>query len=240
MGALSVSADVLASAREVAGVAWTVPAVVGDSGRIVVVAPHPDDEVLGCGGLLAMATAAGLPCVIVSVSDGEACYPDHPAWPPQRLRRARALELRRALRELGLWSPRIERLRLPDGDIAGHEATLADALRARLRAGDAVFVTAGFDGHPDHEACARATHAAAGGDTRVFEYPIWAGRFDEAAGVAARMPVALMLPTHVRERKLAAIGRFATQTGSAEAIDDPILTEEILARFAGDSELFFR
>mgnify|MGYP001141634875 CR=1 FL=1 len=37
---------------------------------ILVIASHPDDEVLGCGGLLARLTAAGTSVRVVFLSDG--------------------------------------------------------------------------------------------------------------------------------------------------------------------------
>ena len=42
--------------------------------RLVVVAPHPDDEVLACGGLLAMRAAQAGKVLIVAVTDGEASH----------------------------------------------------------------------------------------------------------------------------------------------------------------------
>lgn len=43
--------------------------------RLVVVAPHPDDEVLGVGGLMATAVGAGVELDIVAVTDGDASHP---------------------------------------------------------------------------------------------------------------------------------------------------------------------
>ncbi len=40
--------------------------------RMVVVTPHPDDETLGVGGIIAAMAGAGLPVTVVSVTDGEA------------------------------------------------------------------------------------------------------------------------------------------------------------------------
>src|SRR4029079_2768884 len=53
---------------------------------LVVVAPHPDDESLGCGGLIAAATADGIPVRIVVVSDGAGSHPNSVAYPPAPLR----------------------------------------------------------------------------------------------------------------------------------------------------------
>jgi hypothetical protein len=40
--------------------------------RLLIVAPHPDDEVLGCGGLMATAAAQGIPVRVVYLTSGDA------------------------------------------------------------------------------------------------------------------------------------------------------------------------
>ena len=44
-------------------------------GRVVVVSPHPDDEIFGAGGLIAQMQSSGIPVEIIAVSDGEASHP---------------------------------------------------------------------------------------------------------------------------------------------------------------------
>jgi LmbE family N-acetylglucosaminyl deacetylase len=39
--------------------------------KMVVIAPHPDDEVLGAGGLIAAQAFLGVEIVVVAVTDGE-------------------------------------------------------------------------------------------------------------------------------------------------------------------------
>lgn len=224
-------------------VAFTVRDLLAGCTRIVVCAPHPDDEVLGCGGLLALAAASGVPCAVVSVTDGEACYPEHPQWTAERLRTARVSELHDALDVLGQGDCRVLRLAVPDGEVESHHDLIVDALNALLQPGDAVFVTASFDGHPDHEGCAAAARAAAEQcGARVFEYPVWAGDLNDAdVDDAARDTVLLVLPPAIRERKAQAIRRFASQTGSADAsIADPILPPHVCDRFLQGTERFFR
>ncbi|MDN6860934.1 PIG-L family deacetylase, partial [Pseudomonas sp. CAN2814] len=107
--------------------------------RLVVVAPHPDDEVLACGGLLA-SLDQGLEQdregLLISVTDGEGSHPDSPRWTPESLRRARQEESRTALAELGLDVPQWQwqRLHLPDSGVQA--ATLAQALGDWIRPGD--------------------------------------------------------------------------------------------------------
>ena len=52
--------------------------------RICVVSPHPDDDVLGCGGTLALASANGAALCILYVTDGAASHPGSRAFPPGR------------------------------------------------------------------------------------------------------------------------------------------------------------
>ena len=52
---------------------WQPPAA-----SLLVIAPHPDDETLAVGGLIAAQRAKGLEVVVVAVTDGENAYPDSP------------------------------------------------------------------------------------------------------------------------------------------------------------------
>ena len=68
----------------------------------IVVAPHPDDESLACGGLIADACRQGLRGKVVIVSDGAGSHPNSKAYPPDRLRSLREEEAKQAGAELGL------------------------------------------------------------------------------------------------------------------------------------------
>src|ERR1700754_4701713 len=78
--------------------------------RAVVIAPHPDDEVLGTGGLLARLSALGRKVLIVAVTDGTASHPDSPAWPVERLADVRPQETREALQRLHMRQVQLVRL----------------------------------------------------------------------------------------------------------------------------------
>ena len=61
---------------------WVEPeALVPEGGRAVIVAPHPDDEVLGTGGLLARLGRLGRELRLVAVTDGTASHPSSSCWP---------------------------------------------------------------------------------------------------------------------------------------------------------------
>lgn len=203
--------------------------------RLLVVSPHPDDEVLACGGLMQAALAQGIAVLVVSVTDGEACYPDHPQWSIARLRDARRNELVAAMQALGMDATHVTALGLPDGDVARHETDLAVYLAARLLPGDIVVAPWMHDGHPDHEAVGRAASAAARScGVRALQYPVWAWHWLDARAAGgpwtAAQRISMCLDSQARKRQ--AMAAFATQTGTVEDLDrEPILPDHVLARF---------
>lgn len=211
--------------------------------RAVIVAPHPDDEVLGCGGLMQHLARLGRACLVVAVTDGEASHPDSRAWTPNHLARVRPGESREALRRLvpERDTPCL-RAGLPDGGITAHEHALADWLGQRLRADDVVFTTWHGDGHPDHEACGRATLAAAQAvGCRACEYPVWAWHW--ATPDDPRLPWErarrLPLDPSQRARKQRAVAAFASQLDASPDGHGPILDDVALARLLQPFELVF-
>jgi LmbE family N-acetylglucosaminyl deacetylase len=78
---------------------------------VVIVAAHPDDEILGAGGTMAMLAAAGARLRLIAVTDGEA---SHPGADPEAIARVRTAESAAARRVLGVQDIEVIRLRLPD------------------------------------------------------------------------------------------------------------------------------
>ncbi len=156
--------------------------VVQQLGSTLVIAPHPDDESLGCGGLLALLSQYQQPTQILFVSDGTASHPHSRAYPPQRLRALRELEALAALAALGVQSSQATFLHLPDRQVPGAGTTgFADAL-ARISSvvQDQLPATVVLpwerDPHPDHRASWQLVQAACQTlpqPPRILEYPIW-------------------------------------------------------------------
>lgn len=146
----------------------------------LVLAPHADDETLGCGGVIALKRKAGSKVTVVIATDGSASH-RHETWSATTLDALIALretETQAACKTLGVPTDDVHFLRRPDGDLAGHIAVLTATIRSLVHTTqpDDIFVCAERDGHPDHMALAHATHLALqsyGQDIRVLEYPVW-------------------------------------------------------------------
>jgi LmbE family N-acetylglucosaminyl deacetylase len=210
--------------------------------RAVVVAPHPDDEVLGVGGILALLSAAGVQVIVVAVSDGEASHPHSPTTTPAQLARTRRAEQHRALRRLGLDRVPVHRCGLPDGRLRDHEAGLAANLAELLNEDSWCLATWVRDGHPDHEAAGRSAATAAGHTgAQLLSFPVWAWHWAQPADprvpwtTARRIP----LPPAVAQAKRYAVDAFGSQLRplSTHPGDQAILGPTALARLTRDYEV---
>ncbi|MBD0337375.1 MAG: PIG-L family deacetylase, partial [Cyanobacteria bacterium Co-bin13] len=96
----------------------------------LIVAPHPDDETLGCGGLIALKRQQGTEVRVVILTDGRASHPSHPRLPTQELVAIRQQEATQALAVLGVPPEDLHFFNQPDQGVATlppeqHQAVLA-------------------------------------------------------------------------------------------------------------------
>ena len=204
--------------------------------RLIVVAPHPDDEVLGVGGLIQAALREGVLVEVVAVTNGEASHPDSGIAASLDLPALRASESREALRRLGWNDPVITPLELPDGKIAEHRGDLDDALSSVLLPDDLCVAPWRRDGHPDHNVCGEAAAAASRAVGSTFlEYMVWSWHWADPDGsdIPWEHCKRLNLDRRQRARKRWATAAFRSQVralGTREE-DAAILPEPILRRF---------
>ncbi|HWH31338.1 MAG TPA: PIG-L family deacetylase [Egibacteraceae bacterium] len=169
-------------------------------GPVLVVAPHPDDETIGCGGALARHARRGDAVTVLVATSGEATRGGS-----GDVAAAREAECRAACADLGIGEPVF--LRLPDGALAGHAGELAEAVARHGAGARTVYLPSLLDPHADHRA-ANAAVAAAGLDADTYGYEVWA-----AAPVDALLDV-----TAVWARKETALRRYATALESVDYV----------------------
>lgn len=141
----------------------------------LIVAPHPDDETLGCGGTIIRKIAVGAAVHVVFTTDGGG---SHRGIDRHELVRRRADEAIAACAVLGVAKSHITFLALADGRLEVHQPDAARRMAKIMRdiQPQQVFAPYRHDNHPDHLATNRAVVAALGEYGRscvLLEYPVW-------------------------------------------------------------------
>ena len=212
--------------------------------RVLVVAPHPDDETLGCGGAIALLRSIGCKVQILVISDGTMSHPHSRKYPAPALRALRESETKDATASLGVDVSDITFVGLPDGAVATQTSTEIKEALASFRP-NTVFLPWRHDPHPDHRASYKLIQTALVDlalSPRIIEYPIWdwdpqqRGNLPEPNRVKAwRLDI-----SKVVELKQLAIAAYRSQT--TDLIDDDPqgfrLTPEMLANFTRPWEVY--
>ena len=222
-----------------------------DRNRVaLVIAPHQDDETLGCGGLLSQKRLAGAPVRIAYITDGSASHPGHPTLTPAALAALRQSEARQAMRLLGVEETALFFLGVGDGTLAHLAPPAATAIAGKI-AGllrqvrpDEIFLPMRADGSSEHDAAFVLVQRAlelSGLRPRLFEFPVW----------SAWNPLRLVKPLFAShtvwhldcrehaELKRRALGAYVSQTEPIAPWEKPTLSPEFLSYFGTGTEYFF-
>jgi N-acetylglucosamine malate deacetylase 1 len=124
---------------------------------VLVVAPHPDDESIGCGGTVCLHRRRGDRVRVAFLTSGERGID---GVPPEAARSIREAEAAEALDVLGV--DRMDFLRLPDLGLAEAAEPAARSLGEVLRADPPglIYLPHAEEAHPDHEAALPIVRAA--------------------------------------------------------------------------------
>lgn len=157
-----------------ARVRWARPEELARSAWVV--SPHPDDETLGCGGLIARKRRDGVRVGVVFVTDGEACH--GPEGNHEGLAERRQAEARAACGRLGVPEQDVHFLHLPDGEVEEHVGEGVTQLTELFRRSpaDELCVPYRLEPPADHKAASvigRLAAIEAGMNADVLEYPVW-------------------------------------------------------------------
>lgn len=204
----------------------------------VVIAPHPDDETLACGGTIVHRLRAGWRVVVVFVTDGRRSHAQvldiHQEPSPDELAVIRREEARAACSVLGIPADDLVFLGIETSALAGIPGAAAMApVRRAIR--DAQPVSELFMPHPsDGHATHRAIHAvvkealsALRLSPVLYRYLVWSEGIEEPCGALVEMNIAEVLPI-----KRAAIECYTSQVGLlTSAQREPVLDDAFLAPF---------
>lgn len=142
-------------------------------GRTLVLSPHPDDEVIGCGGALLAQREKGNPVTVVYLTRGESADPRTPSVEMTRLRRREAETLGRSQGwEQVFWGAE-------DGHLRSTPAYVAELERVlEAKRPTDIYLPSFFDPQTDHIAANRlladTLRRRAFGDVAVWGCEVWA------------------------------------------------------------------
>lgn len=214
----------------------------------VVLSPHPDDESLGVGGLIALARRHDQQVAVVLMTDGSKSHPNSRAYPRDRLVATRQAELAEAAKILGLPPDSLVELGLPDAAAPVEGRDFDNSVEAVgeviARSGaKSLFVTWEHDPHCDHEAAARLAQEVRRKypGLSLWAYPVWGWHLLSSREVPAVPPTGCRVAVdEVLDQKYAAIKAHVSQMTDL-INDDPDcfrFTPEMLAPFLRPFEYY--
>lgn len=220
-------------------------------GKTLIVAPHQDDESLGCGGTIALLRQINLPVHVLFVSDGSMSHPNSKAYPTEKLIKLRENESVEALKILDVDRDNITFLRLkdsklpPDGLPGFDEAVnMIREILTKIRP-QTVIIPWQRDPHPDHRATWQIMHEVINQidfPVKKLEYLIWlwerANESDLPDPKVDKIWEVNIEQTLMQKKK--AIAAHVSQT-TYLINDDPdgfILSTEVLGHFDKKTEIF--
>ena len=149
------------SAREGETTPYVLSSLTGS--RVLVLAPHPDDEAIGCGGAIRLHTLAGDAVKVVVLTDGRhgrTAEVDEQGLMLQRQEESRASAAVLGVKDLEFWA-------IPDRSLGqSSEAGVRLASLLESYGPDLVYAPSPLEHHPDHRAAAALLWQAAGGLSR--------------------------------------------------------------------------
>jgi LmbE family N-acetylglucosaminyl deacetylase len=218
-------------------------------GKLVVVAPHMDDELLACGGTMALHPQKELVHVIYATDGMKSPAPVLPQDSiTADLGELRVQESQAAMAHLGVPCENLHFLRLPEAELSQHVDALRRGLLAQIDSlqPDFLLMPFRFDRHPDHLAINRVlTEAYEQGriHTRLIEYFVYY-RWRLLPGRDVRQYIRSPYLLEVDTRSVATLKREALDAFQSQTTifypwqTRPILTPQLLDDVSRTPEYF--
>ena len=209
--------------------------------KTVIIAPHPDDEVIGCAGLIQTLVERGTPPHVIILTGGEGSHRGCCNTSAEEIVAARHQLTLKAADTLGLPVSHIHCLHYPDGGVALEhpETEKLQALLSEL-APQAVFVPHRGEGWSDHLQAAEVTkHLLKGQHISIYEYCVWMWYYNVWRLDFKQARLLCMSRAH-HQRKLQAIDEYVTPLAPCGKPWSGVLPKPFLKAAKWSKELFFK
>lgn len=207
----------------------------------VIIAPHPDDEAIGCAGLIQALLERGTPPHVIILTGGEGSHRGCCDTSVEDIMTARHQLTLDAAATLGLPESYIHCLSYPDGGVfLEHPET--DRFRELLvqLSPKALFVPHHDEGWSDHLQAAEITNLLmADKDVSIYEYCVWMWYYN-VWRLDFKNAHVLKMPRAMHQRKLQAIDEYVTPLAPCGKPWSGVLPKPFLKAAEWSRELYFK
>lgn len=210
-------------------------------GKILIVAPHPDDEALGCGGLIArLCTEKKPPHIAVLTGGGGSLRARSDISEIEVVNARRKLTLNSA-NQFGLPKENIHFFDFKDGDIGAHPESEMSQLRQLIDnlGPDNILVPHNGEGWSDHLATRDIGIELAPGNAVVWEYCVWMWYYN-VWNLDWKNAAVLRMSDTEHSTKLHAVDAYVKPLAPCGTPWSGVLPELFLKANRSRSELYFR
>ena len=213
------------------------------SSRMIVFAPHPDDETLACGGTIVRKIQEGFDVHVVVMTDGRHSHDvalglAEPS--PETIAEIRAIEFSEATRVLGVNLSNLILLGFEDGKLREQMSEARERTVRILREVRPVEIYVPYrdDANEDH----RTAYEIVAGSVReadllpkMYEYSVWNGKLPRPG-----LKVFVMDIHGELGRKMEAISKYKSQISKCfPKQEKAVLSEEFVNMFRSERETFY-
>ena len=211
------------------------------SDKTVIIAPHPDDEVIGCAGLIQALVERGIPPHVIILTGGEGSHRGCCNTPQETIIAERHQLTTKAANTLGLPLSNIHCLEYPDGGVAFVHAE-TEKLKALLHklSPNALFVPHCGEGWSDHiSVLGIAKELTKQNSIDIYEYCVWMWYYNVWKLDNKNARILKMSPMQ-HLRKLQALEQYVTPLAPCGKPWSGMLPQPFLKAAQWSKELFFR
>lgn len=210
--------------------------------KIIIIAPHPEDEVLGCGGLITRMTASGSPPHIIVLTGGERSLGSESGIKEVEIKKARRNLTRKALTELGLPMENLHEFNLADGHIGESTEEQLNEVRECIIGlnPDMLLVPHWGEGWPDHINVSKLFTKGLPNNCEVWEYCVWMWYYNVWRGLDWKNASVLRLTKEEQSLKNRAIDEYVLPLSPIGRPWSGDLPPIFLKAARGPVELYFK
>ncbi len=208
---------------------------------ILILAPHPDDEALGCGGLITRLCREVNPPHVAILTGGGGSLRGHSDMPEEEVIKARRQLTLNSARELGLPESNIQFLDFVDGYLSEQPKEEIEKLKELIKEVNpqTILVPHSGEGWPDHLAVRQIGLDMAPTGTDVYEYCVWMWYYN-VWKLDWKNACSLKMSPEEHAAKLRAVDAYVKPLAPTGTPWSGILPKPFLRANTSDTELYFK